>query len=137
MRKLLVVTALVAGSFGFGAFGGANADTLPGGVEGCVATTGAGSPAGMVYANTCNYVATRSGGFAGGAQSWTVTVYNNNTATKVQIAKYTGSGKACNTYSTKPGNYVVVSVTNGTVAAGNPFPSAADPALPAPSDRCM
>lgn len=137
MRKLLVVAALVAGSLSLGAFGGATADTLPGGTEGCVVSSpGANGPTGVVYANTCSYVATRTGGFVGGAQSWTVTVYNNNSPTKTVVGKYSGSGPACNTGSTNPGNLVVVTASNGTVAAGNPFPSAADAYVSAGGNRC-
>lgn len=136
MRKLLVVAALSAGSLSLGAFGGASADTVPGGVEGCVATTGANSPAGLVYANACSYTATRTGGFVGGAQSWKVTVYNNASPTKVAIGRYSGTGPACNTGSTSPGNLVVVELTNGTIAAGNPFPSAVDGTVPTAGNRC-
>lgn len=137
MGRLLAVAALVAASLSFGAFGGATADSLPGGTEGCGASSpGANSPTGFAYANSCSYRATRVGGFVGGAESWTVTVYNNSSPNKVVVRRYSGTDRACNTASTSPGNFVVVTVTNGTVIAGNPFLAAADPMPYAGGNRC-
>lgn len=136
MRKLLVVAALVAGGLSFGAFGGASADELPGGVEGCVVSNPGTKGPTALYPDTCSYVAKRTGGFVGGGQAWKVVVYNNNSATKVKLAEYSGSGPACNTGSTAVGNLVVVTVTNGMVAAGNPFPAAGDGTIPTAGNRC-
>lgn len=131
MRKLLVVAAVVAGSMSFGAFGGATADELPTGVEGCVASDpGAKGPTAL-YPKTCTYTAKRSGGFAGGAQSWQVRIVRPNG----QVTTYSGSNQACHTASTVAGDTVTVTVTNGFVAAGNPFPGAADGSIPS-SNRC-
>lgn len=144
MRKPLIVAALVAGSLSFGAFGGATADVLPGGVEGCVVrnspagggTVSVAPVGGNVYDTTCSFTATRTGGFVGAAQSWNVTVYNHNGPDRVAILNESGSGPACNTGAYTPGNVVVVTVSNGLVAAGNPFPSATDGTVTAGGDRC-
>ena len=139
MRKRFAVAALVAGMLSLGTLAAVQADVLPGGVEGCIATSpGSTSPEGVIYANGCSYTATRTGGYATAAQSFSVTIYNNNSATKTVIASYsTAKGSnPCNTSEIiKPGNYVVLTVSNGVGAVGNPFPSAADGQVH-PSDGC-
>lgn len=139
MRKLPVLAALVLGGAGFGAFAPATADQLPAGVEGCIASDpvsadarAQGAPSAL-YPKTCQYKATRTGGFVGGAAKWTVTVYRPSTN---QTFTYTGTNsQACNTGSTVPGDVVTVSLTNGLIAAGNPFPSATDGSIAA-GNRC-
>ncbi|MDQ1436977.1 MAG: hypothetical protein QOK43_606 [Acidimicrobiaceae bacterium] len=136
MRKLFAVAALAAGTLGLGVVG-AHADQLPGGVEGCVATSpGANAPVGSLYNGGCSFVATRTGGFVAAAQSYTVVVYNNNSATKVEVGRYTGSGGGCSLAAYVPGNLVTVTVSNGEVAAGNPIPSATDGSIPSNGDSC-
>ena len=126
MRKSLVVAALVAGSLSFGAFGGASADQLPGGIEGCVVTSPGtpglpANPAGAnLYSGSCSFVATRTGGFVGGAQSWKVTV----TTPAGAVTTFSGTNGACNTGAYNPGDTVRVELSNGMIAAGNPIPSA-------------
>lgn len=135
MRRLFSV-ALVAGALGFGVLGPAHADQLPAGVEGCVATSPGTNGPTALYNGGCQFVATRTGGFVAGAQSWSVVVYNNNTATKVVVGNFSGTGPGCNIAAYVPGNLVVVTVSNGEVAAGNPIPSATDGTIPSGGDRC-
>jgi hypothetical protein len=138
VRKFFAIAALGAGMLAAAPMG-AHADTVPGGVEGCVATNpGQNSPSGVVYANTCSYTATRTAGYATAAQGWSVTIYNNNSATKTVVASYSSAAgsKACNTSELiHPGQYVVVTASNGVAAAGNPFPAATDGQLH-PSNAC-
>ncbi|HZQ26551.1 MAG TPA: hypothetical protein VFA94_02525 [Acidimicrobiales bacterium] len=138
MRKFFTIAALSAGMLAIAPLG-AHADTVPGGVEGCVATNpGQTSPTGVVYAGTCSYTATRTAGYATAAQGWSVTIYNNNTPQKTVVASYSSAAgsKPCNTSELiKPGQFVVVTVSNGVATAGNPFPSATDGQLH-PSDGC-
>ena len=133
MRKRSVLAALVAGGVSLGAFTGVQADTAPaGGGEGCVAYSHvpAGPPAGnIVYSAACNFVATRKGGYATAAQSWSVKVWASKQA-KLQNAapiKDVGStkgSKPCGVASFfEPGNYIEVIAGSGVAAAGNPFPS--------------
>ena len=139
MRKLFVAACFVAASFSLGAIGAVHADTQPGGAEGCIATSpGTNSPAGTLYNGTCSYTALRTGGYATAAQTWSVTIYNNNTPQKVVLHAYSsGAGsKPCNTGPIiQPGNLVVATVSNGVNAVGNPFPSATDGQLSS-SDQC-
>ena len=142
MRKPIVVAALVAGSLSFGAFGAAVADQLPAGVEGCVVRS---SPAGggtvtvpgagaNLYDSSCTFTATRTGGFVGGASSWRVTVVKDGDPAQTTV--FSGSNEACNTGAYDAKDVVKVELTNGLIAAGNPFPSATDGTLTAGGDRC-
>ena len=132
MRKRSVLAALVAGGVSLGAFTGVQADTAPGGGEGCIAYShvSAGPPSGnIVYPSACNFVATRKGGYATAAQTWSVKVWASTTAKAQGLApiKDVGSAKGskrCGVASfINPGNYVEVSAGSGVAAAGNPFPS--------------
>jgi hypothetical protein len=136
VRKLLAVAALVAGSLGLTAVTGVHADQLPGGVEGCIASSpGADAPTGL-YNGHCSFTATRTGGFVAGAQTWNVQVFDNATPQKVRIGNYSGTGPGCNTAAYGIGNYIEVTVSNGVVAAGNPVPSATDGNVPPSGDAC-
>lgn len=133
MRKRSVLAALVAGGVSLGAFTGVQADTAPaGGGEGCVAYSHvpAGPPAGnIVYPAACNFTATRKGGYATAAQTWSVKVWASRQA-KLELKaplKDVGSAKGSNPCGVasfiEPGNYVEVTAGAGVAAAGNPFPS--------------
>jgi hypothetical protein len=136
VRKLLFVAGIAAATLPFGASGAVQADDLPAGTQGCVATSpGANAPAAL-YNGTCSFTAARNGGYVAGAQNWTVTVYNNNSATKVVVASFSGSGPGCNTFAYATGNFVVATASNGEIAVGNPIPAAADSTLPPSSNRC-
>jgi len=139
VRKLFVVAGLAAATLSLGAFSAVHADQEPGGVEGCVAESPAPAPpAGTVYSGSCSYTATRTGGYATAAQTWSVTIYNNNSPTKTVLHAFssTAGSNPCNTGPViQPGNYVVATVANGVNAVGNPTPSAAG-AVPSSSDNC-
>ena len=126
MRKLLVV--LIASLFGLSlTVVSAQADTAPGGAEGCVAST-APVPAvapgvQIVYGGSCTYKATRTGGFVA-AGNWSITVKNSAGTT---VFSRSGANKgSCHLATTNPGDTVSIAVFSpgGVIAAGNPFPSA-------------
>lgn len=145
MRKLIGAAALGAAALSLGPVAGVKADQLPAGVEGCIATSpgqtvaNPGGPAGsgnIVSANTCSYKATRTGGYAIAAQSWTVKIYTPATNTTRTFSSAAGSNP-CNTSPvTAIGDTVTLTVSNGVGAVGNPFPAASDGTLPTPSDGC-
>jgi hypothetical protein len=128
VRRFFVLAALGA-SLLAAPLSAVRADTLPGGVEGCVVTNpGKDSPTGTVYADKCSYTATRTAGYATAAQKWSVSIYTPATKT----TKVFGSDQASKRCYTGP---LIVTATNGVAAAGNPFPAATDGKLN-PSDAC-
>jgi hypothetical protein len=138
VRKSFVAPGIAAAALSLGAVGAVQADVLPGGVEGCVATSPGGtSPTGVVYNGSCSYTATRTGGYAIASQTWSVTIYKDATKQVVLHSFSSAKGDApCNTSPiTQPGNVIALTVGNGVGAVGNPFPSATDGQLN-PSDGC-
>ncbi|MDQ1403535.1 MAG: hypothetical protein QOG03_1851 [Actinomycetota bacterium] len=133
MKKVLallggaaLVASMVLGSFG------ARADTVPGGAEGCIIGGADVSGGGVTasHAADCTYTATRGGGYAGAGSGWTVTV--NSTV-------YTAANGHCQTSVIKAGDTVAVHLNAGAagrIAAGNPFPSAADAAPSSGNSAC-
>ena len=132
MRKLTTVLALAALPAALIVLP-AQADTVPGGAEGCVATPGPAGPT-VLYTGTCTLDATRNGGYATGGSGWTVDVYRGHDVNGNWILHkhYAGgsSPSACTT-AILPGDHVVATVTDtqSGAAIGNPFP-AGSPDLP-------
>jgi hypothetical protein len=136
VRKLLVAAGIAAATCSLGAFSAVHADTQPGGIEGCIATSpGANSPQGTLYDTTCSYTATRTGGYATSAQTWTVTIYSDAAMTKPVASFSSAAGSPpCNTGPIiQPGQTVKATVNNGVNAVGNPIPSATNASS---TDQC-
>jgi len=115
MRRLVALAALVA--FVSLAAPVARGAEYPGGAEGCTHTGGDAKP--------CVYKAKRSGGYVGDGE-WTVTVTRGTgpAATKYTFSSKTHESRCLN--AILKGDQVVISAKSGRIAAGNPFPAAAD-----------
>jgi hypothetical protein len=133
MKKVVLCSALLGVLTWAGTAAASDPIILPTGQEGCV------SPAG----DTCSYTATRDGGMAGGGSTWqlTITIPANGDPRDTNLdgklryvftpanAPEQGCGffGAGATVTTSAGG-------SGTIAAGNPFPAAADPVLGTSND---
>jgi hypothetical protein len=117
MRKLLIVVALMLGlAAGVADLPTAQAETLPGGGEGCLVTQSA----------RCTYtVARRQGAYVANADSWAITVSRKVNGQLTPVRTYRGSraggpDPSCRTAAVVQGDVVDVSVTNGVVFVGDP-----------------
>lgn len=124
VRKLLAV--LITSMLGLSLTAVAQADTTPGGAEGCVASSApvptVAPGVQVVYNGSCSYTATRTGGFVA-AGNWSITVTRGTTV----VFSRSGANKgSCHLATTQPGDVVRIAVFSpgGVIAAGNPFPSA-------------
>jgi hypothetical protein len=128
MKKVVFLTVLSAALVSGGTATASDPITLPTGQEGCVSPSG----------DTCTYAPTRSGGYAADGTTWTLTVQipangdprDTNLDGKLRYvfgpsnAPKQGCGlfDAGSTVTTAGG-------ADGKIAAGNPFPGAADAAV--------
>jgi hypothetical protein len=125
-----VVAAGLVGGFASGGMAGVRADTLPGGAEGCLATSpGADvtNPAvgPVLHSGRCSYTATRPAGYVAAGDSWTITVSRLSGGSKVPVRVFrggrnTGPDGACHTSVVAAGQIVDVTVSNGAVFVGDP-----------------
>ena len=132
MKKVALLGVLV-GALGYGGTAFASDPLiLPGGEEGCV------SPAG----DTCTYTSTRPGGLAANGTTWTVTVEipaagdprdtNLDGKLRYVFSSSNSPGTGCGFFG--PGSTVTTNGGADQVAAGNPFPGAADAVIGSNND---
>ena len=125
MKKVALLGAVVAGLTLSSTAGASDPLILPTGSEGCVSPSG----------DTCTYNPTRDGGVAGNGANWTVTVEipaagdarDTNLDGKLRYVfdSSNAPGQGCGFFGA--GSTVTTNAGAGsTVAAGNPFPGAAD-----------
>jgi hypothetical protein len=105
------------------------ADELPAGAEGCIVNGNeASGPTGpLTHETTCTYTSTRNGGYAAGG-NWTMTVTVGLVTTTYTPANAPAQG--CTLWG--PGTTVTVTRHDAQsfIAAGNPYPTATDAAVP-------
>ena len=94
-----------------------NADTYPGGAEGCTV---------QKAGDKCVLKATRNGGYAGSSSGWKITIVRRGKTIVYTDKAYKGT---CTT-AILAKDKVTVESTGGQMAAGNPFPAATDGKLP-------
>lgn len=125
MKKLLLGAAVVALLLSPMSLT-ARADNVEGtDGEGCFATS---APVPTVadgeqfaYKDTCTYTATRTGGYAGGAEAWTITItYPDGQTFTVSSTDAKETKQGCTVWDATA--TVTVTVINGTMGIGNPFP---------------
>jgi hypothetical protein len=110
--------ALVASLAAVAAPAVATADSLPGGTEGCVATS-PGAPsllpgAQVVYGDACEYTATRAAGYVASGE-WRITLERHHGSDVVLTSEdFTTS---CS-YTVEPGDVVRAEVSGGEIAVG-------------------
>lgn len=133
MKRLIAVGVAASALCGLSAVGAVvpvRADTLPGGTEGCVASSpGAevSNPAlgGVAHNGSCSYRATRIGGYVAAGDSWSIAVSRVVEGVPKTVAVYRGArnagpDKLCHTSVIQPDDVVTVRVTNGVVFVGDP-----------------
>jgi hypothetical protein len=134
VKKFLLVGTLLAMSAGATTALASDPITTPAGQEGCVSPQG----------DTCTYTPTRSGGMASGGSNWSVTVVIAAPAGDARDTNLDGKLRYVFTPANAPkqgcgffGPGATVTTAAGAssgVAAGNPFPGAADAATGSAND---
>jgi len=131
-RAVLLGTLLVA--FGLAATSQASEPiVLPTGQEGCVSPPG----------DTCTFTSTRDGGYVANGSGWTLTVAipaagdprdtNGDGQLRYVFTSANAPDQGCGMYG--PGSTITTSSGgDGGLAAGNPIPGAADPAIGTAND---
>lgn len=133
MRKVVLLSAIAAALTYGGTAAASDPLILPTGQEGCV------SPAG----DTCTYTASRDGGYVADGSTWTLTVQipangdprdtNGDGKLRYVFDPSNAPEQGCGLWSA--GATVTTSAgADGRIAAGNPIPGAADPALGSSND---
>jgi hypothetical protein len=125
MKKVGLLGALIGVFACTGSAAASDPIILPGGFEGCVSGSG----------DTCEYTSTRDGGYAANGATWSLTVEiaangdprdtNLDGQLRYVFTPSNAPEQGCGLFG--PGSTVTTNGgSNGTIAAGNPFPGASD-----------
>ena len=125
VRRLIAATGLTV-ALGFTGAPLTQADSIPGGAEGCGASA---QPVPVVakgqqiaYPKTCSFVAKRDGGYAGNG-TFKITIVRPAKPKPLTIVLTDKNAATYCTSAIKAKDKVTVEVTSGSMAAGNPFPT--------------
>ena len=133
MKKAVCVSAVLGVLTWAGTATASDPIILPTGQEGCVSPSG----------DTCTYTSTRDGGYVANGATWTLTVEisaagdprDTNGDGKLRYVFNTGNApeQGCGFFGARS-TVTTNAGANGSLAAGNPFPGAADAVIGTAND---